>query len=486
MLPDGMNYMAGQYQEPVMMAWFPVFCTYRNAGIDLPGQVPGMRKYAVAIQQWLDPDGYSPSLGDARAAASLRNEDQMELCYAWFGDEACINGVRRRIHREWQASDRRVPWESFARQGGNIVLAKGAALFRCAENVPRGNPDPFRGSYNFPDYGLLVFNQGQGDRQLWAAMPYGPRLGHGHHDNLHVEWWALGQTLSQKQGSRGRHHAVHENTLLVDSRDQYKVPCELVEWANAGPVQGAVLASTSMYPGTRITRTIMLYNGLVFLFDTFASDAEHDYDMVYANAGTLHCGLPFTPVGHPLGQERSPQGWPTGYASFENPEQAPAPEIFQALWDNLAAPDRRVRMTQFAVGDPGVVLRVRAPLVVCDWKAMTGDPDAAGYARLERNRTLSEDRSDFLGPKLIRRIRARHAAVLTVLEPYRGDTPRLNGFQRFGVTVDGAAVADGLAVRFAADGVVHQVMFCPRAGTKTGGGWTSERRFTAGVFGPMR
>jgi len=485
-LPDGMNYMAGQYMEPVMAAWMPVLQTYRNAGFDLPAQLPGLRKYAISIQQWLDPNGQSPSLGDATAAASLRNEDHLELCYAWFGDPDSINGVQRRMFRQWQNSRRRRPWESLPRQGGNVILERGAALFRCVENIPRDNPPPFRGSYNFPDYGLLIFNQGRGDRQLWAAVPYGRQLGHGHHDNLHLEWWALGQKVTQKQGSRGRHHAVHENTLLVDGKDQCKVPCKLTELVSEGPVQGAVLSSSALYPGTDISRTIMLYDGLIFLLDTFDSDRVHDYDMVYANAGTMHCDLPFTPLGRALGTEQSSQGFPVGYASLQDVHQATPPETLQVVWDNLAAPGRRVRLTQLALQEPGTVLRVKAPLVVCDWKKITGDTEAAGYTRLPRNAKAREDRSDFMGYKLVRRIRARRAALLTVLEPYRGDEVRLSRIERLPFTLDGKASTEGVALRYVVEGVTHQALMCPRAGTKRGGGWTTTNRFTAGSFGALR
>ncbi len=485
-LPDGMNYMAGQYMEPVMMAWMPVLQTYRNAGFDLPSQFPGIRKYATSIQKWLDPNGISPSLGDARAAASLRLEDHMELCYAWYGDPESINGVQRRMFRQWQESKQFASWESLPRQGGNMVLERGAALFRCAENIPRGNPEPFKGSYNFPDYGLLVFNQGEGDRQLWAAIPYGRQLGHGHHDNLHLEWWALGQKVSQKQGSRSRHHAVHENTLLVDSKDQCKVPCELIEFVNEGPVQGAVLSSESLYPGTRVTRMIMLYDGLIFLLDTFESDAAHDYDMVYANAGTLHCSLPFKPLGRPLGEELSSQGFPTGYASFEDVQQATPPEVLQVVWDNLAEPDRRVRMTQLALHDQGTLLRVKAPLVVAEWGKITGDTEEAGYTRLARNANALADRSDFMGYKLIRRIHAPRAALLTVLEPYRGDTPRLSKMERLTFSLDGQTNNDGIVLRYESEGITHQVLMSIAEGVKTGGGWSTTNRFTAGAFGALR
>ncbi|NLD43932.1 MAG: hypothetical protein GX657_10605, partial [Chloroflexi bacterium] len=475
---DGLPDMAAQYMEPVMLAWMPLFNTLQTVGIDLVSRYPGLRRFGLSIQQWLDPDGLSPDLGDSCAVATLRRLDWFELCHAWTGDPRMIAPVRNHLYRQWADSRHRVKWEDLGRSR--------EALFSGVENIPRGRVERPRESLVFPDYGLLIFDQGEGDRRLWAAMPVGKPMGHGHNDNLHLEWWALGQKQTIKHGSRGRHHAVHANTLLVDQRDQSKLPVSIRGFIGQGPVQGAVVTSTDLYPGTTLTRTILLYDGLVFLLDQFDGDREHDYDMVYLNAGTAHCDLPFKPLGRPLSDETNVEGRRVGYASLIDPVQADAPKQLSILWDNLGvATNAAVRQTQIALDDPGVMLRVRAPLVKQhrQWERMTGDLTAAGYTLLPESLQLlaSATYAEWLAPKFIRRFRAKQAGVLTILEPFRGPTPRLSGIARLPLTLDGQPVArQGIAIRYADENnVTHQVILCPAPGEKQAGGWTVSGDFTA-------
>ncbi|MDD5707762.1 MAG: hypothetical protein PHR35_17720, partial [Kiritimatiellae bacterium] len=483
MTEDGFNFAAAQYMEPGMGAWMPIFNTLQMCGFDLVSRYPSLRRFGIALQQWLDPDGLSPDMGDSDAFPSLRRQDWYELCYAWTGDPRTIVPVQRNFYRAWQDSRGRIKWEDIGRPR--------ETLFHGAENIPRGNPDLPTESVLFSDYGLLIFNQGEGDRRLWAAMPIGEPLGHGFNDNLHIEWWALGQKMTIKQGSRARVHAVHENTLIVDQKDQAKLPCEVSGFIGKGPVQGAVVSSRDAYPGTTLTRTIMLYDGLIFLLDYFESDREHDYDTLYLNAGTAHCELPFKPLGRPLSEEKDANGAPVGYGSLLDPEQAVAPAQLQVLWDNLGiATNAAVRQTQIALDDPGVMLRARMPLVKQhgQWERMTGDIDAAGYTLLpEERQLLPGDRYvEWLAPKYFRRFHARKTGVLTILEPFEGKTPRLKSIERLPLTVDGRPAEQGIAIRYTDEnGVAHQAILCPGSGEKQAGGWTVRGDFTAGPNGPL-
>ena len=483
-LPDGMTNMAGQYLAPVMSNWLGLIQIYNNVGLPVDKEVPGLRKFASAMQLWQDPDGVSPSLGDA---APMRFAGQLwyfELCYGWYGNPEDIVPVQRALFQRWENDKWKTPWESLSRQG----YASAEALFYCAENIPRKAPPAARPSHNFPDGGLLVFNQGEADKQLWVAMPFGKLLGHGFHDNLHLEWWALGQKISVKHGHRGRHHPVHENTLLVDGKDQMKTPCEVSEFVGAGPVQGAVVSSKDMYPGSTISRTVMLYDGLIFLYDKFSSETGHDYDMVYANAGTIHCDLPFQPRG-PLSSEKDVNNLPVNYALFDDVGTTAPPQPVQVSWDNLKTPGIGVRMTQFSIGEPSELLRVKAPLVKIDWAAMTGDTNAAGYTDEPDSRIWmgkKDDTTSCLATKLIRRMHGKQAGLLTILEPFRGGKPRLEGIERLPFTLDGKPSDQGMALRYRADGMTHQVLLCPVPGVKELNGVKTNTMFTAGPNGFLR
>ena len=485
-LPDGMPDMAGQYLEPAMMPWMDIIQTYRNVGLPIDTEVPGMRNFGAAMALWLDPNGLSPTIGDA---GSMTFKPWFaERCYAWYGNPADIALLQRSMFSTWKGDKYKPTWESLPREGGVSVTAAGAALFYCAENIPRDVPPSLRPSHNFPDAGLLVFNQGEGDKQLWAAMPYGKMLGHGFHDNLHLEWWALGQKVSVKQGHRGRQHPVHGNCLIVDGQDQMKVPCQAAEFVGAGPVQGAVISSKDMYPGATMSRTIMLYDGLIFLYDSFASDKEHDFDMVYANAGTAHCGLPFQPRG-PLSTEKDAGGLPVNYALFEDVGTVTPPQPVEILWDNLKTPGIGVKLTQFSAGESGELLRVKAPLVISEWSKITGDIEAAGYVKEnETHNTMgpSPDRTSLMGTKFIRRLHGKSGALLTILEPFRGGKPRLEGIERLPFTLDGKPSDQGMALRYRADGIAHQVLLCPASGVKELNGVKTSTMFTAGPNGFLR
>ncbi len=481
--PDGFTNMAGQYMDPVILAWMPIFNTLRNAGIDLAKQYPAFRRFGISIQEWLDPDGLSPDMGDSWSSRCLQFRDWFEKLYAWTGNPKLIVPVQRDFFNIWKSSKRRIKWEDIKREKGT--------LFWGTENIPRGNPELPRGSYNFPDCGLLIFNQGESDKRLWAAVPYGKLMGHGHHDNLHLEWWALGQKMSVKQGSRGRKHAIHVNTLLVDQKDQFKLPCKVSGFVNSGPVQGALISSENMYPGTRVRRMIMLYNGLIFLLDLFDGKEKHLYDMAYMNAGTAHCSLPFKLLGKPLGTERNMEGTLVGYGSLLDVEKAPAPKELKITWNNLGiAKDCRVRQTQISLDGGGSVLRVMMPLVKQhrQWERLTGDLKAAGYRMLPWDRLKIREKRylEFLAPKFIYRFDAKRAGLLTILEPCRGKTSRVNNLQRLPLTVNGKQSKEGIALRYTDEkGVEHQIIMCPEKGIKKAGNWTIKGPFTAGTNGPL-
>jgi len=483
-LNDGVPDMAGQYIQPPMTAWMDIIQVYQNAGLPLIDNVPGLRKFGTAMQLWQDPNGWSASLGDAQPMNCNSLGWYFERCYGWFGNPQDIIPVQRSKFKAWEKSKDNTPWESLERVGGSIVTARGAALFYGVENIPRGAPDKLRNSHDFPDYGLLVFNQGKDDKQLWAAIPYGKQVGHGHHDNMHLEWWALGQKISIKQGMRTRKHAVHENTLLVDGKDQLKVPCQITEFKGKGPVQGAVITSTDMYPGTTVQRTIMLYDGLIFLFDRFTSDTEHNYDMVYANAGTSHCDLPFQKVETPLGTEKDDNGNPANYALFQNIGVYKPTQPVQISWDNLKIPEIHVNLTQFATGDKGELFRVTAPLVKGGWTKITGDVKAAGYTE-EKLRWMGNraDRSSLMGLKFIRRIHGKTAGLLTILEPFKGEKSRLSKIERLPLTLNGKPTEQGIALRYQAGGMTQQIIICPEPGVKKAGEAETRSFFSAGSQG---
>jgi hypothetical protein len=487
---DGFCLMAAQYMEPVVMAWLGTLNIYRNMDLDLSQEVPALKRFPIVMQQWLDPDGYCPAMGDAVAFSPLGRTYWFELFYLWYRNPQSIVPVQRKIYQQWKNSKSFTHWEDIARQGGPSTRSC-AALFRCAEHVPRGdNPLP-NGSYDFPGYGLLVFNQGEGEKRLWASLPYGKLLGHGFNDNMHLEWWALGQKQTIRSGARARTHALNHNTLLVDGLNQNKVPCEVTGFKNEGAVQGAILSSSSMYPGVKLQRCIMLYDGIIFLFDLFKSDKTHSYDMVYTNFGIPHCELPFNPLKNQLVLEpgyrnnRGVAGQVGGYSLMLNPEEAKAPELFQITWDSLKNESANMRLTQLATGtNTGTVFRANVPVEKGGFESRTANPKKAYKAWPKR---LKGERPEVMGTKFIRRINAREAGLLTILEAYKGKAPRLKDFKVIPLKLNGKPTDKGISVEYTDErGNKHQIIMCPEAGTKTAGNAETDALFTAGSIGLMR
>jgi hypothetical protein len=136
------------------------------------------------------------------------------------------------------------------------------------------------------------------------------------------------------------------------------------------------------------------------------------------------------------------------------------------------------------------VLRVQAPLVKQhrQWETLTDDVDAAGYKLLPKVRQILRGKRyvEYLAPKFIRRFHAKRSGLLTVLEPYRGDAPRLHEIRRLPLTLNGEPTNEGIALRYTDEnGVQHQIIMCPRRGAKEAGGWTVRASFTAGANGPL-
>ncbi|MBN2640589.1 MAG: hypothetical protein JXR78_02955 [Victivallales bacterium] len=483
---DGFCLMAGQYIEPVIIAWLDVLELYRNMGLNLGKEVPALKRFPLVMQQWLDPDGFSPAMGDAASFSPLKRLYWFEMFFNWYQDPLIIAPVRDALFKQWEKASGKVKWEDLQRHGapGNRSCA---ALLRCSETIPFGKGDPPCDSYVFPDYGLLVLNHGEGKKRLWAAIPYGQLLGHGFFDNLHLEWWAMGQKQTIRTGARGRLHAVNHNTLLVDGLNQNKIPAEISWFRNHGDVHGAVLSSSLMYPGVDLQRCIMLYDGLIFLFDYFDGKQNHYYDMIYANAGQPHCNLEFKPLESQLvldwkfRSDRAVAGQVGGYSLLLNAVEAPAPEILTITWNQLRSTSAHMRLTQMSTGNQGTVYRANAPFEKNGFEALTSNP-ANVYNPWPSK--LRGERPEIMGVKFIRRIRADKVGLLTILEPYEGDSPVIRRIERLPLKLDGQEVStQGIGIKYQDDaGKWHGVIMCPLSGVKTAGSLKTSAAFDAGVL----
>jgi hypothetical protein len=163
----------------------------------------------------------------------------------------------------------------------------------------------------FAGIGAAVLRHGQGRDQLYLHLDYGPHGGgHGHQDKLALTFFGLGRQLGPDpgrlaygaplQGAWYRQTFAH-NTICVDGVSQRSTTGRLTLFHD-GP-EGAIMQgeSTGAYTGVTLRRTVVLVDGLVVDVFVADSEAEHTYDWVYHNVGTLHTDLTMTPRPEPLG-----------------------------------------------------------------------------------------------------------------------------------------------------------------------------------------
>ena len=246
-----------------------------------------------------------------------------------------------------------------------------------------------------------------------------------------------------------------------------------------------VVTHKHMYPGTTIQRTVMLYHGLVFLFDRLSSDREHDYDFVYRNAGRMTLDVPLVKTGRPMGDERDSFGLPTGYALFRNVTQATLSKTLRVVWDRLKSKGTAVRLTQWLESAEKATLTVpEGPLGRC-WGRLCADAKAI-YTEDAPPKAKGPCKSQYYGRCIIVRKRGKTASFLTVLEPHR-TKPRITRLERIPLALAGRTLGttDGVAFRVHMDGQAHVVMMCPAPGTKTYGGLKRDAHFDARYVGDL-
>lgn len=480
MRSDGFCYMAAQYAEPVMSTVLPALRRYDNASLELYSD--SLRKFFTVWYEWTDPDGNTPDLGDSSWTNYRNGLSYFEQGYAKFHDPRMAIPLQENLHTKWQRTPG-LNWEDIAR----------SVLLYGAENIPRGKPDMSKPSRNYDDYGLLIFNQGEGDKRLWLALPYGKPMGHGHPDKLHFEWWGLGQKMSKKGGGCARgpsarwwKHPLMHNTLLVDQRSQQNVAGAVEYFQGEGQIQGALVVHDGMYPGTTIQRMVMLYDGLIFFFDRLESrEGKHTYDFVYRNAGRQQTQAKVVPSG-PLGNERnestSYMGDFTGYAVLTDIRCGSLSSPLNVEWDVLkAGEDARVRLWQdSSPEDPAEIILASGPFDM-RWGELSAKPDAV----YTKEAPLPNDKKEqYRGSMMIVRRTGQAAAFFTFLEACRM-APRVTKVEPLKLMLDGRPVAsrDGVAYRLTVGQTEHLVMMCPVSGVKEYGGIRTKAFFNATNMG---
>lgn len=166
------------------------------------------------------------------------------------------------------------------------------------------------GSTNLAGIGLAVLRRGSGDNAACAMMDYGLHGDHhGHPDKLGIVLYGLGRELMLDPGRISYsvpeyqtwcRTTVAHNTLVVDGRDQTADCGRLVFFRETPRFAAALAVSDGAYPGRRLSRFLLLADGI--LVDLLAVDGERPaaFDWVAHVRGTLACDAPLALRDKPL------------------------------------------------------------------------------------------------------------------------------------------------------------------------------------------
>ncbi len=365
------------------------------------------------------PDLNFPAINDSDVFSVKGRHPLYDLAYARFGDPAYL-GV--------------------AQHGGRKSLE---AFLWGVDELPEA-PQVALQSKDFSGLGAAVLRQGSGDDQLYLHLDYGPHGGgHGHPDKLALTFWGLGEQLAPDpgrlayaaplQGSWYRQTFAH-NTVCIDRQNQQNTEGTLTAFHSEPGLAIARAECDTAYPGVLMDRTNVLTGS--YLLDVFSvrADAEHTYDWLWHNFGTLTPGIPTTPLGAPLHDAN-------GYQHFRDVTTATTDADWSAA---------------FALEGVQVDLR------------MLGAPGTDIYFGMGMSHNPPVD-----CPMLVARRAGTEATFITLIEPHRG-AHAIETLRRVPVTGDESAIAVEITH---ADGRVDTVLVAPDAGTaRTIAGHTTAAR----------
>ncbi|MCK5803535.1 MAG: heparinase II/III family protein, partial [Lentisphaeria bacterium] len=236
-------------------------------------------KFRAEFDTWIDllaAGQFGPSYGDSGAARAVRYPK---------GIPASLSVPYARAYRRW-------PTEKLARaihRAGRRppLLFEPDVWSRVEEHVGRIGAAPPLESRVLDGMGFALLESRPQAPQLKeraaVALRYGYAVGHHHHDNLNIEMWAHGESVSPELGYPCWAHPLgntgfvaHHNTGMINRTGQYAggiAKGALEQFAQAPGVSFVdVSAEPSGFPNRVYRRAVCLIDapgGNVYLFDVF-------------------------------------------------------------------------------------------------------------------------------------------------------------------------------------------------------------------------
>lgn len=242
----------------------------RHLGIDL--YAPPLRAMATFPARCVQADGTLPRLGDDVGTALGNAAGALEAAFAATREPALLAALPTS------------PTFASVQLGRDAAAPPPAAAWR---------------STVLADTGLAVLRQQGPAGRASASLTWAPFGGfHGHFDKLSFTWHARGVERGVDPGraaSQAYRLPVHDgwyratlahDTVLVDGRSQQGTGGELLGACEGEGFSAVAVRLGNGHPGVEHRRCLVLLAERLLVLDRLHSDAPHDFDSLYHDAGT--------------------------------------------------------------------------------------------------------------------------------------------------------------------------------------------------------
>lgn len=409
------------YHFAGMSEYLPAIAYLGNSGLDVA--FPKDKLLAALRMPFYRStlDGRVPSSGDCGRGGGVRRNPLADYLLPLFPDEDWLYDLGAsplRLHLAGRKDDPQA-WRTLIDTRPHLFREAGMAVLRHGETVETQVMATL-------DYGRNVMHAALDRNQLTLAA-FGKTFTHGPGSLYNAGSGGIVRSTDARLNAFVGHGSLSQNVVMVDRLDQLPAIGELLAWSDEPGFQVAVSRVGGIRPGVAHTRGLVLTRGLVIVLDRIESDAEHLYDFVYHNFGTLTPGPGWTaaPAEAPLGDTAN-------YGNIIEPRRLTGSGLLALEWVLTGQIREHERLQLEKQGQPPPTVGLRL------WHAApAGAEFYTGTTGLNNPNTGNMPEA---APSLFSRVRAREARFATVLEPHRGEST---------VTAVTAAEGNGITISLA-------------------------------------
>lgn len=410
------------YHMAAMDEYLPAMAYLHNSGLKVTYPKERLLAAVKMLYERSTLSDLIPNTGDCgRGGVPITNSLQAEYLIPIFPDQ---------------------PW--LLEVGKNQTLLSKAR--RLAHGVPY-NKEGYRSLLStkprlFKQAGLAILRSGETpETQIMTTLDYGRNPMHAHLDRNQITLAAFGKMFTQgpgtiyNAGSGGivlnddpklksfcAAGSLGQNVILVDQKNQARAIGKLVAWNDQPDNQFVTARVDGIAPGVSHTRSLVLRDGLVIVIDQIESDAEHTYDFVYHNFGTLSDGPGWAGAAFPR-----PLGTTANYDNLTDVRQLTGSGPVRLGWDLTGEVRPPKPLPAARPGKPAPTpppASAPAPVHLALWQLPPAGTEIFTATTGMNNANTTEVPSAV--PSIISRAKGKSVSFVTVLEPFR-DQPTVTG-----------------------------------------------------------